>query len=117
MLRNYRYFAVNKRDQNYRKTYFPVPRDTVVITVFIQFILKFLSPKKVKRQAMYLLRNTEARLCNNCCSGKAKRITYLACVSATLGIQYVMRMRHIPSVACLALPYFSALSHKRRDIR
>jgi hypothetical protein len=86
MLPNYQYFAVNKRYKNYRKTYFPVPSETVVITVFIQFVLKFLTPKKVKRQATYLLRNIEARLCNNCCSGKAKRITHLGCVFATLGI-------------------------------
>jgi len=116
MLRNYQYFAVNKRYKNYRKTYFLVPSETVVITVFsVRF--KISKPKKVKIQAMYLLRNIEARLCNNCCCGKAKGITYLGCVFATLGIQHVMCMRHIPSVACLALPHFSALSHKRRDFR
>ena len=66
---------------------------------------------------MYLQRNIEARLDSNYCSGKAKRITYLACVFVALGIQHVMRERHIPSVACLPLLYFSTLSHKRRDFR
>jgi hypothetical protein len=40
-------------------------------------------------------RNTEARSCNHCCSGKAIRITHSECVYVALSIQYEMRMRHI----------------------
>jgi hypothetical protein len=41
-------------------------------------------------------------------------ITYYECVSVALVIQHAKRMRRIilSSVACLALQYFSALSHK-----
>ena len=46
-------------------------------------------------------------------------IIYSECVSVALVIQHAKRMRRIilSSVICRALPYFSALSHKRHDLR
>jgi methyl coenzyme M reductase gamma subunit len=44
-----------------------------------------------------------------------KSITYSECLSVVLGIQQAMRMRYI--VACPALYYAPALSHKRHDFR
>jgi len=57
--------------------------------------------------------NTEACLYNHCLHGKAMIIKYSECVFVDLVIQHVMCMCFIilSSVACLALPYFSALSH------
>ena len=64
--------------------------------------------KKVKtRQTMYVSykRNSGARLCNHCCSGKAITITYAECVSVALGIQQCS-CALLPSVSCPAVSHF-----------
>jgi hypothetical protein len=61
----------------------------------------------LSRQAVNVWRNLE--LCSPThCSGEAISITYSVCMSVTLGIQHAKHMQHIvlPSVTCLAGPYF-----------
>ena len=53
------------------------------------------------------------------CLEKVISISHFECVFVALVIQHAQRMRPLilPSVACLSLPYFSTLSHKRYDFR
>jgi len=48
----------------------------------------------LRRQALYVKRNTAARSCNQCCSGNEIIITYTEYVFVALGIHHGMRMRH-----------------------
>ena len=50
----------------------------------------------------------EARSCNHYCSGKAISSVYCKCLFVALGIQLVMRMRHI--VIC-DLPHSATFFH------
>jgi hypothetical protein len=78
-----------------------------------------------KRETMYIKCNTEARLRNCCCRGKAINITYFSFCAwvwvhgrgrVALLIQYTTRKHHI---VC-GLPNsttFSTLSHKQQNFR
>ena len=70
------------------------------------------------RQAMYVLRNSEARPCNHWWSGKWISVTYSECVFEALSLQHAMRMHNIisPSVACLTLPCFSTSRFSRKKL-
>ena len=57
---------------------------------------------------MCVQRNNGALLCNECCSGKAVRITYSEFAFVALVIKHARRMRHI--VIC-GLPGCTVFSH------
>ena len=80
-------------------------------------MLYFLPNLQIARQAMYVLRNIEARSRNHCHRGKAESITCSECVSLALVIQHAKRMRRIivSSVACPSLFYFCTLPRKRHN--
>jgi hypothetical protein len=64
-------------------------------------------------------RYIETRSRNHCSRGKAISITYYECVSVALVTQHAKCLRRVIflTVACLAVPYFSTLSHKRQDFQ
>jgi hypothetical protein len=65
----------------------------------------------VTRQTMYVQRNVEARLSNNCCSGKAIRIAYSELVA--LCTQIAMRMGNIVICGLPGRKVFSKLSRNK----
>jgi hypothetical protein len=65
----------------------------------------------ITRQAMYVQRRTEARLCNHCCRAQAINITYSEDVFVALRIQHAMQTRrtycHLRSVRlCDIFPHY-----------
>jgi hypothetical protein len=74
---------------------------------------------KEGRQYIYIyINNIEARSRNECFRGKAISVSYSDCVSVALVMQHAKCTQHIKlsSVACLAPPNCSALSHKWHEV-
>jgi len=72
-------------------------------------------PDDRTRQATYVQRKIVALSSNDCGRGKAMSITHSEYLSVALFKQHAKGTRRtIPSfVACLTVPYFLTLSHKR----
>ena len=70
--------------------------------------------KTPEKKTIYVSRNIVALSRTQYYRWKAVSVTYSECVSVALVIQHAERMRlnMLSSVACLALRYFSKLSHK-----
>ena len=97
-------------------------QDKCIVTQYWPVVL-YLShePSVVLHGTLYyrtgnVLVNVTLRRCNHCCRAKTRSITYSECVSVASVIQHPNRMRRIVllSVTCLAVVYFSTLSHKAR---
>ena len=107
-------------------SYADVPNSLSHNVTFLINPLKF-SPSRlvlcITWQAIHVLRNSEERSRNHCCSGKTVTYYYIfrererVCVA--LVIQREKRVCHIilPFAACVAVPCFSTFSHKRYDFR
>jgi len=65
-------------------------------------------PSNLRIQVMHVLRNTEARSCNHCCSAKAINITHSEGVFVALGIQHAL---HKHRIAICGLPGFTIFFH------
>jgi hypothetical protein len=70
----------------------------------------FISAQRLSERTV--LSNSEGRLCNNGCIGKAIRTTHSEFVSVALGIQHIMRKCHIDDCGLNVCAYFSRISHK-----
>jgi hypothetical protein len=70
------------------------------------------------RQCTYK-RNNEGRSRNHCSPGKAINITQVVYMSVALSMQPAKRLCRITlsSASSPTVPHFSALSHKRHDLR
>jgi hypothetical protein len=64
---------------------------------------------------MYVERIIEARSRNHCCYEKSMNITGFECVPFVIQHAKCIHLIILPSVDCLALPYFSTLLHRRHD--
>jgi hypothetical protein len=70
------------------------------------------------RWAKYIQHNVDAHSHTHCYLGKAMSIIYSECVPVVLVIWHAKHMHHIilSPVVCLAVPYFSTLSHKWHEV-
>jgi len=69
------------------------------------------------RQALYILRNTEPRLCHHCCSGKAISVTHSGCTFVDVVIQHKKRTRHFVVCGLQSYTIFFHIRHGFQSIK